>query len=718
MAEHGTSIVYDVIARHRFRAPVVRNTGMDASNSDSFLGWEDFVADVVFENIPKVVADDVELCKVVEPYVNSIRVDKGIPSDAARNGRSLLWFELLRKVGWLDEFLSNESVSEPLTDAEFKRLTAKWASETGMDWRKWFQLLCYLRSVKLKMITLASNNTLEELNPAVYERHLHYGVSQIASMFARTRIEILRVGVDAPFSEKKTTNEQWSRIQLMVLTMYNALPNAHNLIQLNFMAPVMVNGLSSNALRNYLSSFYYNVLALHSYSLSVGENMMANGDREFIEHMLSKDPLKYYLIAPEHSTQAYADVASAYYSAMEMVPSRFRMSETFIVNAFKNDRVGLLVPEGVDQLAELGIDSKELFNRVLEVVGARGEVKFKTEIRGNWDVWLDGHIETLRLKEFNEQKQVVASNPNTIVFFSFFDLIRLDEDVIGMLENVFKTEKLLAPAAANHALEILEGLYVGSHYGMPRNITRDQYIGFLLKYIKLKNHEAREHVLDAEGLTSGGVLKAIEGDSSILKTILTAILTSFPIADTVPPLVVAVSSMNNNWIEKEVAREVLKETNVFEIAYRDPQNHIDYEIALDAQSQGLIERAEAIEFISMALRTGRSWYHHDFRRLAFEDNIFTVQELSTLFAAERHENVSLLDSTFKVLYLAMSKAPEDTAFLIRNFLAVKFKSAAEERLHPEVFKADFTTSQMVVDFDDYILLKRLYLDLTQKPLFE
>ena len=160
MPEHSgggskTPLVDDLVARHKAKTTGVETgVGSDGrgvqyrkvDESESPLGWESFIADSVFENIPKMVEDDVELCKTVNSYVKSIRFDKGIPSDAATNGRSLLWFELLRTVGWLDEFLSKETVPEPLTKDEFTRLTAKWETDTGMDWRTWFQASERMRS--------------------------------------------------------------------------------------------------------------------------------------------------------------------------------------------------------------------------------------------------------------------------------------------------------------------------------------------------------------------------------------------------------------------------------------------------------------------------------------------------------------------------------------------------------------------------------------------
>lgn len=727
MPEHSgggskTPIVDDLIARHKAKTTGVE-TGVgsdgrgvqyrkvdESGEGESPLGWENFIADAVFENIPKLVEDDVELCKTVNSYVKSIRFDKTIPSDAARNGRSLLWFELLRTVGWLDVFLSNESVSEPLKEDEFTDLTARWKTDTGMDWRTWFQLLCYLRSAKLTMITNASTKTLEELDPKVYSYRVIYAVSVISSDYARSKIRTLRVGVGAPFSERKVTNEQWSRIQRMVLTMYNVLPNARNVETLNRSSPVVVNGLSLDALQDYLVSFYYNSLALHSRGLSLNDSMMVNGDRVFIDHMLSTDLRNYEYISPDHRTQADADMTSADYTAMAFVPPEFRMSETFIVNAFKNDRVRLLVPGGVDQLAGLGIDSDELFNRVLEVVGTVGRVEVKSEIRGDWKEWLEDHVETLEEKGFNEKKKVIDSNPNTILLFSRdrFDHSVEANDVLGMLENVIATEKTIADEAVESALGLLDEFFDFE------TINLEQYLGVLYKGIELKIKEVRMHILDDEGISSNVFLSAVERRPLDLKNILLSITRSFPIEDVALPLFNAVE---NERIEKEVVRAILKETKVLTIAYSDPEEYHDYEYALEAQRGGFIERADLIELVSMALRTGRITYDSDFTKLAFEEKIFTAQELSVLFAAQRKDDATFMDSTFKVLYLAMSKAPEDTAFLIRNFLAVQAQSEIEQSFYTEVAKADPTKSQMVVTSDDYDLLKKLYLELTGKTLF-
>ena len=715
------SLVDDVIKRYKAKTTDV-STGVgsdgrgvqyrkldDSGEGESPLGWEDFIADAVFENIPKIVADDVELCKTVKSYVKSISFDNGIPSDVARNGRSILWFELLRTVGWLDTFLSNESVSEPLTKDEFTRLTGKWASDTGMDWRTWFQLLCYLRSAKLTMITNASTKTLEELDPKVYSYRVIYAIASISSDYARSKIRTLRVGVRAPFSGGKVTNEQWSRIQRMVLTMYNVLPNARNLETLSRSSRVVVNGLSLDALQDYLASFYYNALALHSRELSLNDSMMVNGDRVFIDHMLSKDLKNYEYISPDHSTQADADMASADYTAMAFVPSKFRMSETFIVNAFKNDRVRLLVPGGVEQLAGLGIDSDELFNRVLEVVGTAGHVQFKSQIRGDWEAWLDGHVETLDEKGFDEKKKVIDSNPNTIILYSINQFGHSVEanDALGMLENVITTEKTVADEAIESALELLDQFFEFE------TINLEQYLGVLYKGIELKRNGVRMHILDDEGFSSGVFVDAIKGDLPLLKNILTALTTSFPIEDVALPLFNAVEKER---IQKDVVRAVLKETKVLTIAYSDPEEYHDFEYALAAQRDGFIERADLIDLISMALRTGRITYDSDFTKLAFTRKLFTAQELSVLFAAQRKDDVTFIDSTFKVLYLAMSKAPEDTAFLIRNFLAVQSDSGEDKMDSTEVANADPTKSQMVVTSDDYDLLKTLYRELTGKTL--
>lgn len=739
MPEHNggkTSLVDDIIARHKAKTVGVRtgavNDGSDApkealqyrkvderGKGESPLGWEEFIADAVFENIPKMAANDVELCKTVNSYVESIRSDKSIPSDAVKNGRSLLWFELLRTVGWLDEFLSTESVSQPLKSKEFTRLTEKWASDTGVDWRTWFQLLCYLRSAKLTMITNASTKTLEQLYPKARFTGEMFAVGAIMSEYADSTIKTLRpsaeVDDDAPFSERKVTKEQWAQIQRMVLTMYNVLPNPSNLEKLNHHRFVMVNGLSLEALRDYLSSFYYNLLALHSPALSLNQEMLVNGDRVFIDHMLSKDLQNYQYISPDHRTQADADLASADYNAMALVPPKFRMSETFIVNAFKNDRVRLLVRGGVDKLADLGIDSDELFNRVLEVVGTTGGVQFRSNISGDWKKWLKGHVDMLEEKGFNEQKKVIDSNPNTIVLLKYshsFGPSAAGDDVIGMLEKVIITEKKVAVNATNLALELLDQLYIRESYDY-----REGYIALLYKGIKLKNDKVREYVLNDEGSTSYGVLRAIKGDLPLLTKILTALVTSFPIEDIILPLFSAVNSEDNAWIEKEVVQAVLKETNVFTIAYSDPDLSHGYEYALEAQRGGFIERADLIELVSMALRTGLHSYYSEFKKLAFDDEIFTAQELSVLFAAQRKDDVTFIDSTFKVLYLAMSKAPEDTAFLIRDFLAVHPQSDENKMDFTDVAKPDPTKKQMVVTFDDYELLETLYRELTGKTIF-
>jgi hypothetical protein len=715
------SLVDDVIERYKAKTLGVE-TGAgsdgrgvqyrkldDSGEGESPLGWEDFIADAVFENIPKMVEDDVELCKTVNSYVKSIRFDKGIPSDAARNGRSLLWFELLRAVGWLDAFLSNEGVSETLTKGEFTRLTGKWASETGMDWRTWFQLLCYLRSAKLTMITNASTKTLEELDPNAPSYRLIYALATISSNYAKSAIRTLRVGAGAPFSEGKVTNEQWSRIQRMVLTMYNVLPNPRNLETLNYLRPFKVDGLSLDALQDYLASFYHNSLALHTRGASLTDGMMVNGDRVFIDHMLSVDLQNYKYISPDHRTQNDADLASADFIAMALVPSRFRMSETFIVNAFKNDRVQLLVPEGVEQLAGLGIDSDELFNRVLEVVGTGGRVQFKYEISGDWKEWLDDHVETLDEKSFDEKKKVIDSNPNTIVLFSRTQFRQSVEanDALGVLENVITTEKTVADEASESALELLDEFFDFE------TINLEQYLGVLYKGIELKNKEVRMHILDDEGRSSDVFRSAVERRPLDLKNILLSITRSFPIEDVALPLSKAVE---DELIEKEVVQAILKETKVFTTAYSDPEQYHDYEYALEAQRGGFIEREELIELISMALRTGRITYDSDFNKLAFDEKIFTAQELSVLFAAQRKDDATFLDSTFKVLYLAMSKAPEDTAFLIRNFLVVQ-SDAGGDKMDTDDAKSDPTKSQMVVTSDDYDLLKKLYLELTGKTLF-
>ena len=279
-----------------------------------------------------------------------------------------------------------------------------------------------------------------------------------------------------------------------------------------------------------------------------------------------------------------------------------------------------------------------------------------------------------------------------------------------MLENVITTEKTVAVDATNLALELLDSLYLHTD----SYDYREQYIGLLYKGIKLKNNEVREYVLDDEGFTSAGIRRAIEGDTPLLKNILTALITSFPIEAIILPMFNAVE---NEWIEKEVVQEVLKETKVLTVAYSDPEQYHDYEYALAAQRDGFIERADLIELISMLLRTGSITYHSEFNKLAFEDKIFTAQELSVLFAAQRKDKVSFLDSTFKVLYLAMSKAPEDTAFLIRNFLAVQPQSDEDKMDSTDVAKSDPTKSQMVVTFDDYELLEKLYRELTGKTLF-
>jgi len=734
MPEHSgggskTPLVDDLIARHKAKTihleTGVKSDGSDApkealkyrkvdesGEGESPLGWEDFIADAVFENIPKMVEDDVELCKTVNSYVKSIRFDKGIPSDAARNGRSLLWFELLRTVGWLDVFLSNKRVSEPLRRDEFTDLTMRWETDTGMDWRTWFQLLCYLRSAKLTMITNASTKTLEELDPKVYSYRVLYAVAVISSDYARSKIRTLRVGVSAPFSERKVTNEQWSRIQRMVLTMYNVLPNDRNVETLNRSSPVVVNGLSLDALQDYLVSFYYNSLALHSRELSLNDSMMVNGDRVFIDHMLSKDLRNYEYISPDHRTQADADMTSADYTAMAFVPPEFRMSETFIVNAFKNDRVRLLVPGGVDQLAGLGIDSDELFNRVLEVVGTVGRVEFKSEIRGDWKEWLEDHVETLDEKGFNEKKKVIDSNPNTIALFSLdqFDHSVEANDVLGMLENVIATEKTIADEAVESALGLLDSFFDFE------TINLEQYLGVLYKGIELKIKEVRMHILNDEGISSDVFLSAVERRPLDLKNILLSITRSFPIEDTILPMFIAATSEEDAWIEKDVVQAVLKETNVLTVAYSDPVQYRDYLYAIEAHRGGFIERADLIELISMTLRSGRRIYNSEFNELAFKKKIFTAQELSVLFAAQRTDKVSFLDSTFKVLYLAMSKAPEDTAFLIRNFLVVQ-SDAGGDKMDTDDAKSDPTKSQMVVTSDDYDMLKKLYLELTGKTLF-
>jgi hypothetical protein len=717
------SLVDDVIERYKAKTVGVE-TGAgsdgrgvqyrkldDSGEGESPLGWEDFIADAVFENIPKMVEDDVELCKTVNSYVKSIRFNKGIPSDAARNGRSFLWFELLRTVGWLDEFLSKETVPEPLTKDEFTRLTGKWASDTGMDWRTWFQLLCYLRSAKLTMITNASTKTLEELDPNTRSYRLIYALANISSNYAKSAIRTLRVGAGAPFSEGKVTNEQWSRIQRMVLTMYNVLPNPRNLETLNHLRPSKVDGLSLDALQDFLSSFYYNSLALHTRGVSLTEGMLVNGDRVFIDHMLSVDLQNYKYISPDHRTQNDADLASADFIAMSLVPSEFRMSETFIVNAFKNDRVRLLVPGGVEQLAGLGIDSEELFDRVLEVVGTDGRMQFMSEISGSWEVWLDNHVETLDEKSFDEKKKVIDSNPNTIALFSRTQFRQSVEanDAIGVLENVITTEKTVADEASESALELLDKFFEFE------TITLEQYLGVLYKGIELKNKEVRMHILDDEGRSSDVFLSAVERRPLDLKNILLSIARSFPIEDVVLPLFKAVE-LEDAQIEKEVVQAILKETKVFTTAYSDPEQYHDYEYALEAQREGFIERAELIELISMALRTGRITYDSDFNKLAFEEKIFTAQELSVLFAAQRKDDATFIDSTFKVLYLAMSKAPEDTAFLIRNFLVVQ-SDAGGDKMDTDDAKSDPTKSQMVVTSDDYDLLKKLYLELTGKTLF-
>jgi hypothetical protein len=499
--------------------------------------------------------------------------------------------------------------------------------------------------------------------------------------------------------------------------MYNVLPNDRNLETLNRSSPVVVNGLSLDALQDYLASFYYNVLSLHARQLSLNYRMMVNGDRVFIDHMLSTDLRNYKYISQDHSTQADADMACAEYTAMGFVPLKFRMSETFIVNAFKNDRVGLLLPGGVDQLAGLGIDSDELFNRVLEVVGTEGRVEFKYDDATDWKEWLEDHVERLDEKEFNETKKVIDSNPNTIVFFQGYNLasVKADDDVLGMLENVITTKNVIADAAMHAALQLLEYFSFDTDN---QTITREQYIGLLYKGIELKHKEVREYVLDDEGRTSHGVLKAIEGDNTLLKEILTALTTSFPIENTIVPMFTAAISEEDAWIEKDVVQAVLKETNVLTIAYSDPVQYHDYKYALAAQAGGFIERADLIELISMALRTGRRMYDSEFNELAFEKKIFTAQELSVLFAAQRTDKVSFLDSTFNVLYLAMSKAPEDTAYLIRNFLAIQFNSVEDQSFYTEVAKADPNQSQMVVTSDDYDLLKQLYRELTGKTLFK
>jgi len=736
MVDGAMSFVDDLIARHKAKTIGVR-TGSDGSDApkepfkyrklddsgegESPLGWEDFIADSVFENIPKMVEDDVELCKTVNSYVNSIRYDKGIASDAKLNGRSLLWFELLRTVGWLDDFLSSKDVvaevlkkdsplkkDEPLKHGEFTRLTAKWASDTGIDWRTWFHLLCFLRSAKLTMITNASTKTLEALDNEVYGYRVIHAVANISSKYSRSKIQTLRVDKGAPFSESKVTNEQWSRIQRMVLTMYNVLPNDRNIETLNSgRDTVVVNGLSLDALRDYLASFYYHILSLYSRELSLNDYMMPAGDRVFIDHMLSKDLRNYEYISPYHSTQADADLASSDYSASNLVPSKFRMSETFIVNAFKHDKVRLLEPGGVSQLADFGLDSDELFNRLLEVVGTEGRADLPEHIRGDWKTWLQGHVEKLDKKEFNEIKKVVDSNPNTIIFFPPYKLayVEADDDVIGMLENVITTKNVIADTAIKSALEILEYFYHDD-----QTITRDQYIGLLYKGIELKHNEVLEYVVDDKGMASPGVLKAIDGDTPLLKNVMTAIITSFQIEDTILPMLTAASLEDDAWITKEVVQELLKETKVLTAAYGDPEQYHEFEYALKAQRGGFIEREELIELVAMALRTAPTLYDYEFNKLAFDDNEFTTpeftaQELAVLFAAQRRYEVTFEDSTFKVLYLAMSKAPEDTAFLIKNFLVVKTESETQRSLY-----------QMVVSPSDYDLLNKLYFELTGKTL--
>jgi hypothetical protein len=338
-------------------------------------------------------------------------------------------------------------------------------------------------------------------------------------------------------------------------------------------------------------------------------------------------------------------------------------------------------------------------------------MQFMSEISGSWEVWLDNHVETLDEKSFDEKKKVIDSNPNTIALFSRTQFRQSVEanDAIGVLENVITTEKTVADEASESALELLDKFFEFE------TITLEQYLGVLYKGIELKNKEVRMHILDDEGRSSDVFLSAVERRPLDLKNILLSIARSFPIEDVVLPLFKAVE-LEDAQIEKEVVQAILKETKVFTTAYSDPEQYHDYEYALEAQREGFIERAELIELISMALRTGRITYDSDFNKLAFEEKIFTAQELSVLFAAQRKDDATFIDSTFKVLYLAMSKAPEDTAFLIRNFLVVQ-SDAGGDKMDTDDAKSDPTKSQMVVTSDDYDLLKKLYLELTGKTLF-
>ena len=164
------SLVDSLVDKHLgFNKTGVQNQDSKRSNvasedAASPFEWSLFDTEMIFAAIVEnSIRDDVELCAAIRNYIIAIssKSDKIAQRDIG-DGSSRLWFNLLHRLGWLKAdqslmFTATDSELKALTIKQYAELTEKWKTETGIDWKDWFKLLCYLRSAKMKIIKELSN---------------------------------------------------------------------------------------------------------------------------------------------------------------------------------------------------------------------------------------------------------------------------------------------------------------------------------------------------------------------------------------------------------------------------------------------------------------------------------------------------------------------------------------------------------------------------------
>ena len=646
--------------------------------------WDEFTVNGVFENILDVVEEnDTEICKEITNYVEAIRSSKDNMTEDIANKNSRLWYDLLLRLEWVKGFDEDET---------FPQTTITWNNETGLTWKDWFSLVCFLRRSKGEMIKNSKTKTIEELL-SEQGRNVPYSLERaqitIADFYSRRVIGRLREFENSPL--KKLDSIQWIHVQVFLQRLFKAD--------------------AIGSLGTYITNYYHAALQVSAGIYDVLDSSpFVTKDKQFVDFMMQKDRALYLRLPLESKTQKNTNEASNDFIVLEraskenddeesIIPMKFRSSETFILNLFNDAEssyrpLKLLIPEGTLSLK----NGDALFDKILQRIELFDFTDlYLYQAPVSWDKWVNDHQEKIDNLTFDEKQALLIRNPNIITFFT--------------TENWFPIE------TENNIVDFLEGLVIATGNKENKNnfatltsalidefylrdvFTYKQYLQLLHAHVSIPDDDsARLQIIDEEGSISLQVLNIIETDRDAWVALLVDMVN---VSGASALKTILNSYRQRDYVTEDVIREVLNTSNILEklVNSRD-----GYALDRAVDFHDFISNEEFLALFERALRSGYEPFFREFIKLKETNpDLFPITVLATLYAADSSVTIDAEEATFRLLLLAIAKSPTDAGRFINGNLGIVEDQPSGN--------ATFRLRQ-----EDFNILDELYFHYTQKHL--